>query len=220
MSNTQSSFRKSWNKHPILWNLGAIFVSLFILAYLALCFLDLWTHHGSTTVVPDVVGMDIRRGILVLEDAHLEVEIADSVYTKSHPPGSIVDVIPQPNSVVKKGREVYVTIVAFSPEPVIIDILLVDASAKQAEAYLRSKGLRVEKRYVPSEYADIVVSAKCNGQNLTVGSRVTVDDTIVLEVGKVPEPEMEEMSPLDMLIESSVETYGDSEEGSFEAEIE
>lgn len=211
MEDFKSTFKKSWRKHPIIWNLVSIAVSLFVLAFITLCFLDVWTHHGSTTTVPDVIGMRLNMGVEMLKDADLEAVVSDSVYSKDKVPGSIVDVIPQPNSIVKAGREVYLTIVAFSPEPVIIDILLIDTSAKQAEAYLKSKGLHVEKRYVPAEYSDVVVGAKCNGRNLTVGSKVTINDTIILEIGKVPEPVEESDDPLDLLIESS---FGMEENGS------
>lgn len=220
MASFSDRFKDSWYKHPILWNLVTILVSFVLLIVLALFFLDLWTHHGSTTVVPDVLGYDVPAASEMLEDADLEYVIADSVYTRDKRPGSIVDVIPQPGSIVKAGREVYLTIVAYSPEPIIIDILLIDTSAKQAEAYLRAKGLKVEKRYVPSEFADIVVAAKCNGRNLTVGSKVTAADTIILEVGKIEEPKNEIVDPLDILIGASIDESGNSVEENAEVEVE
>lgn len=220
MANFSDRFKDSWYKHPILWNLVTIVVSLIFLVILGLFFLDLWTHHGSTTVVPDVVGQDLPEATRILEDADLDYVIVDSVYTKDKRPGSIVDIVPQSGSIVKAGREVYLTIVAFSPEPIIIDILLVETSAKQAEAYLRAKGLKVEKRYVPSEFDGLVVSAKCNGRNLTVGSKVTADDTIVLEVGKIENRQEEVVDPLDVLIGASIDEYGNEVEGSVQAEVE
>lgn len=196
--------------------------SFVVLAFIALCFLDIWTHHGATTTVPDVIGLNLNRGIDELRQADLKVVVSDSTYTRKSPPGSIVDVIPAPNSIVKAGREVYVTIVAFSPEPIIIDMLLIDTSAKQAEAYLKSKGLNVVKKYVPSEYDDVVVGVKCNGRSLSVGSKVTANDVITLEIGEIPKiEEEEELSPLDMMIESSVdfETTDEGTYGSAETEV-
>lgn len=211
--------RKSWEKHPILWNFLCIIVSLMLLGYLSLWFLDLWTHHGSTTKVPDVIGMSLSDGVEELRDADLEVVISDSVYTKAKRPGSIVDVIPRPESVVKAGREVYITIVAFSPEPIIIDMLLLDTSAKQAEAYLKSKGLKVEKRYVPAEYSDVVVGIKCKGRNLSVGSRVTVDDVIILEIGE-RRGEETVSDPLDIMIDASLDYDQATEQEDFSEEVE
>lgn len=210
MGQKKTSFMTSVKKHPILWNVAFIFVALAVLCFLALCFFDVWTHHGSTTVVPDVIGMRYSNATEILREADLEVVISDSVYSKDRAPGSVVDVIPQPNSVVKAGREVYVTIVAFAPEPIMIDMLLTDISWKQAEAYLKSKGLRVEKVYVPSQYPDLVMNVKCNGRNLVVGSQVTVDDVVVLEVGKLPEHEYESEDPLDLMINAALNLENDT----------
>lgn len=213
---SSNTLRDSWYKHPIIWNVVCIVAGLFVLGFLGLCFLDLWTHHGSTTTVPDIVGRPLSEAVSMLEDADLDYVISDSVYTKDKKPGSVVDVIPRYGSIVKAGREVYLTIVAYSAEPVIIDILLVDSSAKQAEAYLRSKGLKVQKQYVPYEFDDIVVGAKCRGRNLTVGSKVTIDDTIILQIGQIPHTEEEETDSLDLLIGASL----DESTGGGEAETE
>lgn len=210
--------RRFWTKHPILSNILLIFLALILLGWFALMFIDLWTHHGETTRVPDVIGMNYDRALETLDESDLKVVIADSVYSKDHRPGSVVDVVPQPNAVVKAGREVYLTIVAFSPEPIVLDMLLTDISWKQAEAYLKSKGLRVQKRYVPSLYPDVVVAVKCNGKNLTLGSKVTVDDLVIIEVGQTPEPVVEDVDPLDSAIDAA--TAGDIPDSASENEDE
>jgi len=204
MDKVKAFFTKFWNNHPIISNVLLIIASLCLLVWLTLCFLDLWTHHGDTTRVPNVIGMEYSRAVKSLQDADLKVVISDSVYTRDKPAGSIVDVVPQPDAVVKAGREVYVTIVAFSPEPITIDALLTDISWKQAEAYLKAKGLKVEKTYVESQYPDVVVDIKCKGRSLALGSKVTIDDTIVLVVGRVPEPVYEEVTD-DSKLEAAIE---------------
>ena len=177
-----------WTKHPILSNIILIIISLLCLAWITLCFLDIWTHHGQVSKVPNVINMGLTEGVKTLREADLEVVVADSVYRKDLKGGTIVDIIPQPGAIVKADREVYVTIVAFSAEPVIIDMLLTDISWRQAEAYLKAKGLKVEKRYVPSQYPDLVVAVKCRGKELSLGSKVTIDDVITLEVGQAVRP--------------------------------
>lgn len=216
MSDKYNNLTTARRKHPILWNTVAIIISLFVLGFLTICFLDLWTHHGSVTRVPNVIGMNYSNAISVLENADLDVVIADSVYSKDRAPGSVVDVVPQAGSVVKAGREVYVTIVAFSPEPITIDMLLTDISWKQAEAYLKAKGLRVEKRYVPSQFPDLVVDVKCKGRSLSVGSRVTVDDIIILEVGQIPQPVYDESDSLENALDSAINATISIDETEFE----
>lgn len=216
MTDTNNHNKGFGKKHPIAWNILAIIAALIALGFLIICFLDLWTHHGSVTRVPNVIGMHYNNAVNALKDADLEVVIADSVYSKEKVPGSIVDVVPQPGSVVKAGREVYVTIVSFSPEQVTLDMLLTDISWKQAEAYLKSKGLRVEKRYVASQFPDLVVDVKCKGRSLSVGSRVTVDDIIILEVGRIPQPEISEPSDFESALDSAIETAFSDEDQDIE----
>ena len=198
------SFKESREKHPILWNALYIILAMFGLVIVMSFFLDLWTHHGQTTRVPDVIGMRYANAVDLLEEADLKVVINDSVYSKDKIPGSVVDVVPGSNAVVKSGREVYLTIVAFAPEPITIDRMLTDISWKQAEAYLKSKGLRIEKRYVPSQFPDLVVDVKCKGRSLVVGSLVTADDVIVLEVGELEKPVDIPRDTLDMMIDAAL----------------
>lgn len=148
--------------------------------------------------------MSLKEGVTTLREAHLKVIVADSVYRKDLRGGTIVDVIPQPGAIVKSDREVYLTIVAYSAEPVILDMLLTDISWRQAEAYLKAKGLKVEKRYVPSQYPDLVVAVKCNGKELTLGSKVTIDDVITLEIGQASHPSYISESKLDDTIDANI----------------
>lgn len=197
-----------WNNHPILSNIVLIIVSLLCLAWVTLCFLDVWTHHGQVAKVPNVINMGLTEGVKTLREADLEVVVADSVYRKDLKGGTIVDIIPQPGAIVKADREVYLTIVAFSAEPVIIDMLLTDISWRQAEAYLKAKGLKVEKRYVPSQYPDLVVAVKCRGKELSLGSKVTIDDVITLEVGQAVRQAPAEDNPLDDAIDANIYVEG------------
>lgn len=181
-------WRKLWYGHPILCNIFLILVSLVCLGWATICFLDIWTHHGQVAKVPNVINMGFKEGVETLHEASLDVIVADSVYRKDLRGGTIVDVIPQPGAIVKANREVFITIVAFSAEPVVLDMQLTDISWRQAEAYLKAKGLKVQKQYVPSQYPDVVVAVRCRGKEVTLGDKVTIDDVITLEVGQVPTP--------------------------------
>lgn len=204
MNKFTSFWKRFWNNHPIISNIILIIVCLFCLGWITLCFLDVWTHHGQVAKVPNVINMSLKEGVTTLRDAHLKVIVADSVYRKDLRGGTIVDVIPQPGAIVKSDREVYLTIVAYSAEPVILDMLLTDISWRQAEAYLKAKGLKVEKRYVPSQYPDLVVAVKCNGKELTLGSKVTIDDVITLEIGQASHPSYISESKLDDTIDANI----------------
>lgn len=218
-NNSDNFFKRAWLRHPILLSICGIILSFILLGIFSIFFLDIWTHHGSTTVVPNVINKNLNEAVAELEKADLEIVISDSVYTKGKTPGSVVDIIPEPGSVVKSGREVYLTIVAFTPEKVTIDMMMAGSSVRSVEAYLKAHGLRVQRRYVPYEYNDIVVDAKCNGKSILVGSRVSIEDIIVLEVGKsfVSDKYMGE-DPLEGVIGATEFFDGDAGEENIEAE--
>ena len=210
MEKIRTFFKNSFYNHPILWTLAGIPFSLFLLACLTMWFFNIWTHHGDTTQVPEIVGMPLDKAVKILEEADLEFVISDSVSMDGKLPGSIVEVSPQPNSVVKGGREVYLTIVRFSPEMITLR-RLTDDGINNVKSYLDSQGLRYNIEYVPSEYPDLVINAKYNGHLLGNSSKVPRGAVITLEVGRKFEPVVS--NPLDAMIDAATIMDFDSEDG-------
>ena len=217
MEKNRNFFARIWYKFPVFWNLLLIIAFLLLFGLSIPYFLDLWTHHGQVSKVPNIVGKSLGEAVKQLEAANLDVVVVDSVYRQDLAPGTVTDAMPSVNSVVKKGRPVYLTIKAFSPEKVTIDMILTDISYKQAEAYLKARGLQVERRFVPSLYPDLVVSVKSNGRSLGLGSKVSVEDLIVLEVGNAPESTGD--LNMDMAIQAALEAKEQESEGSDDYDV-
>ena len=195
-------------KYPILSNLVMMALAVLVICGLSLIFFNLWTHHGSTSVVPDVKGLPYSQALDVLDEANLEVEIADSIYDDTKRPGTVVEVWPKPGAVVKEGREVYLTIVSFSPRQIVIDTPLTDISSRQAISYLNSRGVTsIQIVRVPSEFPDMVVAVRCDGQYVTLGSKIPASSTVILEVGQVEDP----TDALDATIDSLIQSDSDIE---------
>lgn len=217
MEKNRNFFARIWYKFPVFWNLLLIIAFLLLFGLSIPYFLDLWTHHGQVSKVPNIVGKSLGEAVKQLEAANLDVVVVDSVYRQDLAPGTVTDAMPSVNSVVKKGRPVYLTIKAFSPEKVTIDMILTDISYKQAEAYLKARGLQVERRFVPSLYPDLVVSVKSNGRSLGLGSKVSVEDLIVLEVGNAPESTGD--LNMDMAMQAALEAKEQESEGSDDYDV-
>lgn len=164
--------------------------------WLATYFLDFWTHHGESVVVPDVKGMHYDNARAKLESEGFEVVLQDSVYEDGVAPGIIVDQNPKDSTGVKAGRTIYVTINAFYPRTVMLPVL-VDISVRQARATLVGLDLKnIEIKEVQSEYKDLVYGVYCDGKRATPGMRVPLTAKICLEVGAgLPEESM----PVDTL---------------------
>lgn len=179
------SIKEFWTKHPIISNLILMFFTGWIILWIVLLFLDSWTMHGATAVVPQVKHMTYDEARSTLAANKLTIEISDSIYDRTLPPGTIVESWPKAGAVVKEGRQVYVTTTAFSPKNVSISMPLTgNVSSRQAMSYLRGIGITdIRLVNVPSQYPDLVVGARYGDTPLTVGSVIPVTSTVTLEVG-------------------------------------
>lgn len=176
-----NAFRK---EHPLLSGLVVMAVVTLIVLWIILLFLKVWTHHGDDVTVPDVRRMSYAEARARLAGADLEIAISDSVYDTTVPPGTILDAVPKGGSLVKRGREIYVTVTAFSPKNVTISMPITGVSSRQAASYLNALGIHsIRYVQVPSHYPDLVESAHADGRPIGVGSVIPVNASVTLAVG-------------------------------------
>ncbi|MDE6120903.1 MAG: PASTA domain-containing protein, partial [Muribaculaceae bacterium] len=129
-----NDFRRN---HPILFHLVLICIVGAALLWGTLIFLDHWTMHGSTAVVPQIKHKSYSEARAILAANKLAIEISDSIYDRNLAPGTVVESWPKAGAVVKDGRQVYVTVTAFAPKNVTISMPLTgNVSSRQAMSYL------------------------------------------------------------------------------------
>ena len=204
MNSKKSFISGFYEKHPIISHLVLIIIAALILVWAAMIFLNVWTKHGSTSTVPQIKNMPFTTAAQLLRDCDLAIEISDSVYDRNAAPGTVLESWPKAGAVVKRGRQVYVTITAFSPKMVRLTMPVTGVSSRQAVSYLRGLGITgIRIVPVPSQYPDLVESAKVDGRLLRIDSEIPVNASVTLEVGTAPEPEetdtdsiIEEIIPL------------------------
>lgn len=179
--------KEFFQKHPIIKHLLLIFATAMALLFAILIFLDFWTHHGETSTVPSVKGMSYAQAVRQLREADLEAEISDSIFDRTAEPGTVVESWPKSGAVVKRGRQVYLTITAFSPKTITISMPVIGVSSRQAISYLEALGINsVRLVSVPSQYPDLVENAFADGKTLSVGTNIPVTASVTLEVGTIP----------------------------------
>lgn len=187
MNSNASFIKRFYGKHPIIVNLLLIIVCGCVLIWLALLFLDSWTNHGETSTVPQVKGMSYSQASLVLGEADLKAEISDSIYDRYAAPGTVIESWPRAGAVVKRGRQVYVTITAFSPKMITISMPVIGVSSRQAISYLEALGITsIRLVSVPSQYPDLVENAYTSEKTLNVGTSLPITSSVTLEVGTAP----------------------------------
>ncbi len=180
----------------LLINLGVMALIAFALGWIAMAWLDVWTGHGKTEIVPDVKGMSYEQAVDRLGEDGLVVELSDSVYDSTARPGAVVDQNPKQGAKVKPGRTIYLVINAVSPRMVTVPALT-EISARQARSILEGLGVKqIVERRVVSEYKDLVVGASYKNHRLTAGARIPVNAVVVLEVGE-GWPELNDSIPMD-----------------------
>jgi beta-lactam-binding protein with PASTA domain len=114
---------------------------------------------------------------------NLRFEVEDSVFKAGRKAGTVLIQNPGPGRKVKKGRMIYLTLVASRPGQEIVP-KLTDISLRQAKVLLESKGFSVGTvKFVPSEFNDLVLEQKSNGQPVEAGSRLDSGSSIDLVVG-------------------------------------
>lgn len=192
-----AKIREFFSNHPLIANICLIFIVGLILVWGTMLFLDHWTMHGDTEVVPDVRNMSYAEARQELARHNLDIEIADSIYDTRTARGTVIETMPRHGAIVKRGRQVYATITAFTPKQVTVTMPLQgNVSERQAMSYLRGLGLTdIRTIYVPSDYPDLVVSARYGDTPIVVGSVLPVTATVTLEIGTVPvhEPDDDEI---------------------------
>lgn len=207
-----ATFRKA---HPIWTAWIIIAICSLILALVALGFLSAWTRHGYVVTIPEIKSMTYAEAEQTLERNGLHIVISDSIYDKKFKPGTVIECVPKAGQVVKNGRDVYVTITSFSPKHVTISSPITNVSSRQAISYLSALGINgIRLVSVPSQYPDLVERALVDGKPLNVGAVISVDATVVLEVGSYIEPKPVEGDDLESLPEAEqavIEDLGQSQ---------
>lgn len=168
----------------LLINIGLMIITAIIIGWIALTWLDSWTHHGHFSIIPDVKGTGYYTAVERLRQDGFEAELSDSIYgVDDVQPGTVIEQNPKPGTKVKEGRKLYLTISAFSPRMITLPVLT-DISVRQAKTVLEGIGIKsIRIDTVPSEYRGLVLGVLSSSKRLNPGARIPVTSVITLEVG-------------------------------------
>ena len=125
-------------------NIGVALALFFVIVLVVLLSLKSWTRHGESILLPDFRGLPIEDLEQFVKENHLQYMITDSVYNDSLAKGTIVLQDPYPNSGVKRGRKIYITVVSSLPESVVMPDV-VNLSVRQAVSLIYGNNLTISK---------------------------------------------------------------------------
>lgn len=180
-------FLKQNTLGAVMANLG---IAAGIVAVLALVYFYIYlpstTNHNESITVPDLYGMKLEELDEFLGKYHLRYEIEDSIYSEEFPPLTVLRQFPKANATVKENRMIYISVNQILPPTVPLPDLANPASPSSrinAEAVLRSNGLKSTVRYEPSPFFNLVKEMQFDGQKVEAGTRVPKGSLIRLIVG-------------------------------------
>jgi len=147
------------------------------------------TLHGEEYELGDFTGLSAEE----LEKFDKEENvydytfvINDSVFMPDKKGGTVLSQDPAPGSKVKKGRKVYLSVVAFSMPKVEMPNL-VDLSHRQAENMLLSNDLAIRQViHKPSNFHNVVLEQRFEGRIIEPGTLIPYKSEITLIVGEKP----------------------------------
>ena len=190
MSKDNTTSKSFYDKYQVLIHAVLILFAAGVICWLSVLFMDFWTHHGKTKVVPDVVGKDYIEAINILQDEDFEVEI-DSIYDREAKYGQVLAQSPSQNEVVKYGRTIYLKINSTHPEIVEFTEEFLHISSMHARNMLEALGFsNIKIKEIIGNNDDEVIEVKSNGSPVGIGTRLPVTAEIVLTVTYAPNESM------------------------------
>lgn len=165
-------------------NLIAMAVLTIVLVIGAMQYLKTYTRHGESIEVPNFKGLQVEELEKYTTENYFAFVIIDSIYNTNKEKGSITAQAPLPGSMVKKGRKIYLTIVATQPKTIKMPDLT-DRTLRQSKEILKSFGLEIATlEYVASKYKNAVLRQEYLGKKIPPGKRIEKGSAIKLVLGR------------------------------------
>ncbi len=144
----------------------------------------LYTRHNASVITPDLTGLTIDEINLISNIDDFNICVIDSVFDDDSRPGSVISQDPLPLTKVKPNRNVYVILVSYQPEKVLLPELR-DLSLRHSLSLLETYGLQVGNiKYVPDIAENAVLDYSIDGVRIKGNEIILKKSKIDLVVGK------------------------------------
>ena len=174
----------SFKKNRAFWlNLIAMPIVVLAIIFGVLHWLDDYTHHGQSIIVPNVKGLPFKQAEAEFNKKNLKAVVVDSNFVKGMPAGAVLEQKPSSGAKVKTGRTVYLTINTAEMPRVAIPDIIDNSSYRQAEARLRALGFKLTAPEIISGEKDWVYAVKYMEKELTNGEKIPRESVLTLVIG-------------------------------------
>ena len=171
-------------KSGYLWgNLAAMVAVVVLLAFGFSAAVGIYTHHGESIAVPLLIHKNGADAEHILNELGLKMEVTDTGYVKTLPPGCILEQSPAPGARVKSGHVISVTINATSSPTITLPDVIDNCSLREAMAKLTAMGFKLGQPEFIAGEKDWVYGILVKGRHVASGDKIPVDDVLIIQVG-------------------------------------
>ena len=179
-------FKKILTKLASAYVWGNIIAVIIVVTFLCVGVrygMQLYTRHGESIVIPNIVNMQLDDAEDKLSEMGLQIVVTDTGYIKTLPPDCILDQSPISVKRMKGGRIIYVTINSAGSPTLIVPDIVDNGSYREASAKLASMGFKLgEPEWIPGE-KDWIYGLKIGGKQVKAGDRISTEAKLVMVVG-------------------------------------
>lgn len=167
-----------------LKHIALAIISLALFLWILFKLLAMYTHHGETAEVPDFKGKAIAELDNFIAGKNVNYTIIDSIYNPDEKAGIVFKQDPEPKSLVKHNRTIYLYVTSTQP-PQIAMPKLVDRSTRQAMLMIESYGLKQGKiTEVAGDCNGCILKQFYKGKEIKPGDPIKKGSKIDLVAGK------------------------------------
>ncbi len=172
------------NNSPIIKNLILASITLPLLFFLYLKFLDIYTLHDRYITVPNFSGYNLNQLDSISEANNIRYVIIDSISDLNRPKGIVINQEPKALTQVKKKRRIYLTITETNTSIVKFPDVY-DLTLRQALRKIEIVGLTVGKLEYKSDIAtNKILDFNVNGISIFAGQEILKGTVVNLVVGR------------------------------------
>jgi beta-lactam-binding protein with PASTA domain len=194
--------KRSFFNNIFIKNLLGMSIVAAVLLTAIIVGLNIYTQHGKAVEIPDVKGLSLEKAESYFFNNSLNYVIVDSVFIRNATPGSIIETVPPVGSMVKKGRTIYLKVIAYTPQLITIPDVK-DTSQRQSLAMLQSRGFEnIAVVSVPGVFRDLVLGLESRGVPMEAGQRVPANTPLSLLVSSGQEEIPDTEDPEDEQVEA------------------
>ncbi len=213
---TASEFFGKFKSRYLWGNLAAMAIVVAILLAGTKYAIGIYTHHGESIAIPDLVHKKYANAAHVLDQLGLRIEVSDTGYVKTLPPDCILEQNPEPGERVKSGHVVYVTINASHTPTLTLPDIIDNSSLREAMAKLTAMGFKLTTpQFVPGE-KDWVYGVLVGGRHVVYGDKIPVDAAVTIQAGNGQRDASDSVNYIDMETDDSFDEAPADEEDPFE----